>query len=74
MEREIWRFKARSSKGTEYMIIEYQNFIDASSHQFRDGEVSGLKRLITSDGLMVTYIDPETFKIVDTGETVRKVS
>ena len=72
-EAEIERFRAKTDTGKEYVIVMYQQFIDVSSHDFPRAEIPGLKRLITSDGLTVRYIDPTTFKIDLTGETVRKV-
>jgi hypothetical protein len=76
MEREVEinRFKAKSEDGKEYTIIEYQEEHDVTSmpSEYREW-LPGLKRLATSDGLAVNYIDSETFKIVSTDEIIRKV-
>lgn len=72
-EVEIERFKVRSDQGVEYTIIMYQSFIPAPSPDDRNGEIKGMKRLVTSSGLTVNYIDPETFKILQTNEIVRKL-
>jgi len=66
-EVEIGRFPVKTNDGKEYTIIRYQEYISSSS-----GEIPGMKRFRTSDGLDVTYIDSETFKIIVTNETVRK--
>lgn len=76
MKREIetGRFLAKTDTGKEYIIVQYQEYIDATHlTSSRREEIAGLKRLATSTGLDVTYIDPKTFKIVSTGEIVRKV-
>lgn len=75
MKREIviGRFQVKADSGKEYTIMEYQAFISAASLDNPRAEIAGLKRLATSTGLDVNYIDPKTFKIVETGEIVRKV-
>ena len=74
-EVEIDRFRAKNENGKEYIIIEYGEEIDVTS--FDSGGkreyIPGLRRLATSNGLSVNQINPETFQIVSTGETVRKV-
>lgn len=70
----IGSFRAVSDGGTQYEIVIFQEFIPTSSHDDPQGEVPGLKSLLTDTGLVVNYIDPETFKIVATNEIVRKVS
>lgn len=72
-EVETGRFRARTESGKEYIIIQYQEFISAATFDNPHAEIPGLKRLSTSDGFSVNYIDPTTFKIIGTGETVRKV-
>ena len=72
-EVEIARFRARSDSGAEYVIVEYQHFYPASSPEYPGAEVRGQKRLLTSDGREVNYIDPETFRIVGTDEVIREV-
>lgn len=72
-EREIGRFFAKTDNGKEYQIVEYQKYIDASTMDSPNEEIPGIKRMQTTDGLHVNYIDSETFKIVETNEIVRKV-
>ena len=68
-EVELNRFKVKSDEGKEYTIIEYQEYIQDRNS---DAETTGLKRWTTSEELHVHYIDPDTFKIFETGEIVRK--
>jgi hypothetical protein len=75
MSREIetHRFRVRSDRGTEYIVIEYQEMISFAHLEDLGSEKPGLKRLATSDGSPVNYIDSKTFKIVSTDEIVRKI-
>jgi len=73
-EIEIDRFLAKTDNGKEYIIVQYQEYIDTTHlTSSRREEIAGHKRLATSTGLDVSYIDPKTFKIVNTGEIIRKV-
>ena len=67
-EVETGRYRAKTADGKEYIIVQYQEFVSAAI-----GEIPGMKRLRTSDGLDVTYIDSETFMIVATNEVIKKV-
>lgn len=69
---EIGRFKVRAEDGTEYEIVEYQEYIPAGHQQDPVAEVKGLKRRETANGLHVTRVDSETFKIVEIDQVVRK--
>ena len=70
--QEIERFSTRIDNGKEYIIIQYQEYIDASSFDNPNAEIEGLKSLRTDDGLHVNFIDSKTFKVVETNEIVRK--
>ena len=65
-------FKAVSENGTIYEIIEYGSTIDVSSHDGR-ASIPGLGTLATSTGLTVNDQGDGTFKIVQTGEVLRKI-
>jgi hypothetical protein len=67
-EVETGRYRAKTTDGKEYIVVQYQEFVSAAT-----GEIPGMKRLRTSDGLDVNCIDSETFMIVQTKEIVRKV-
>jgi hypothetical protein len=74
MEQEIGRFRAVSDDGEEFVVIEYQRIHE---NRFLDGKRSitkGRKRLALSDGSRVNQIDPETFKIVESNQVIRKIS
>jgi len=75
MKREIEmdRFMVKTVNGKKYTIVQYQEFVSAGTMGDPHAEVAGLKSLFTSTGLHVNYIDPKTFKIVETDEIVWKV-
>ena len=68
-EVEIDRFKIKSDEGKEYTIIQYQEFIQDRTS---DAEIKGTVRLTTLEKLHVHYINPDTYKIFETGEIVKK--
>lgn len=69
-EVEINRFTASDDEGKEYTVIEYQEYIQDRNS---DAESVGLKRWTTTEELHLHFIDPQTFKIFDTGEIIRKI-
>jgi hypothetical protein len=69
-ERKISEFKAATEAGKEYTVCEYQEQLGITPYR---EEILGFKRLATSGGLKVVYNDPNTFRIVETGEIIRKV-
>ena len=71
--KEIGRFIAKTDTGKEYEIIQFQEYIDVSSHDDPNAEVPGHKFLRTAEGLNINLIDSQTFKIVETNEIVKKV-
>jgi len=70
---EVERFHAKTDNGKDYIIVHYQEYISVASHDDPHGEIKGLKRLVTSEGDTVNYINPTTFKIVSTDEIVHKI-
>jgi hypothetical protein len=73
MEQETGRFRAVSDDGEEFVVIEYQRIHE---HKDLNGKISitkGLKRLALNDGSGVNRIDPDTFKIVQTDQIIRKI-
>ena len=72
MIKEIDRFVVRTEAGREYTVTVLQEYIDTSSF---DGpsQIEGLKTFLLTNGWGATYIDAETFKIVETDEIARKV-
>ena len=72
-EVEIARFKVKSDEGKEYTIIEYQEYIMDRKAAELTAEIEGFKRYTTEEELHVHVIDPDTFKIFETGEIVKRV-
>jgi hypothetical protein len=72
-EVEVGRFIAKSSDCKYYTIIEYQEYTSVATPQNPNGEIEGFKRLVTSNGYHVNFVDDKTFKVVEANETVRKV-
>jgi hypothetical protein len=71
-EVETGRFRVKTNAGKEYIVVQYQEYISVPSFDDPD-ETPGKKWMATSAGLLVNYIDLETFKIAQTGEIVRKI-
>ena len=74
IERELERFEVKTEDGREMTLIALQTFIDVTHNQSKGQEwIAGLRRWQLEDGLPVNCIDDNTFKIVSTGEIVRKM-
>ena len=72
MERKTNSFRAVSDGGEEFIVIEYRRFArdrDLSGTSTRQG----LPVFRLSDGSPVNRIDPETYKIVQTDQIIRKI-
>ena len=73
MIREIDRFRAISDDGEMFTVIEYQTYAEfRSSGEIK--RVPAAKELRLTDARHVNYIDPKTFKIVESGQIIQKVS
>jgi hypothetical protein len=72
-EVELTRFKAKAETGREYTIIEYQDYMMDRNAAELTANIQGLKRLTTDKGLHVHTIDPDTFKIYETGDIVKRI-
>ena len=72
MLKETGRFKAIDSNEQIYNIIEYTNYIDASTLSGKQF-VEGLKELHTDNGLRVNRINDEEFCIAESGVSIRRV-
>tara|TARA_R100000365_G_scaffold3600_1_gene12559 strand:- start:3507 stop:3731 length:225 start_codon:yes stop_codon:yes gene_type:complete len=73
MRRETARFKARAADGKIYTVVEYTNMIRSRPISGPAEEVAGSKSLLLTDGRHVNYEDEDTFEIVVTGETLKRV-
>ena len=71
-ERLVEQFDAHVTSGNTVRLYVYQDFIDAGSYDNPNATIPGLKRLVTAEGKHVNYVDDNTFKIVGTGETLKR--
>ena len=71
--KEISQFKVINESGKEYIIIQYQEYVNAGSGDHPNDEIPGRKLFLTYDGALVNYVDSKTFEIFATKEIVRKV-
>lgn len=65
-------FLCRADDGSEHTVIVTQKMIDASTMEDQEF-VPGMKTLRTLFGQHCNFIDDNTFKIVETGQTIRKI-
>ena len=76
-EMEVGRFLIRTEGGHTYTVIQYQAFVDATSHDSPGGRREwmggGLISLATDRGQDVIALDGGRFQIVQTGEIGRKL-
>ena len=73
--RMVDQFEVISKNGTRYHVIEYLHFTTSRTTSGQPFEGSGTRELRLSDGRHVNPTDdPETFKIVENDEVIRKVS
>lgn len=68
---EVQRFLAKTGSGKKYMIIQYEEESSITSSTTGKHEESTAS-YTTVTGLAVEHINPTTFKIVETGEYVKK--
>ena len=71
-EQIIKSFYAMDEDGTVHEILVFQQCIECRA-KGGTSVARGLKRLETSTGLSVNFIDHKTFEIVQTGQRLRKV-
>jgi hypothetical protein len=72
-EREVARHLAVGSDGTEYEVIEIQEYDERRTINGEWIRIDGFRRLELDDGSFVNRKDAETFEIVSTGEIIRKI-
>jgi hypothetical protein len=70
---ETRRFRALKDDGNIVTVIELQEQIRFRPLSGTASVVAGAKVLTLSDGSHVNFIDEDTFKIVETGEIVRRL-
>lgn len=69
----IDQFIAKADGGATYTVLCYQDQIPTGSHDDANSTIPGLKRFVTSDDQALNFRDANTFQIVATGETIRRV-
>ncbi len=69
-EEEIERFAARSDESKDYTVIVYQEYI---MDRQTDAESKGPLRHTTPEEYHLHVIDPDTYKIFETGEILKRV-
>jgi hypothetical protein len=73
MERLIGSHKVKADDGTIHEVLELQEIINAGTFDNPNAIIPGLKRFALRAGGPVNFVDENTFKIVMTGKTVRRV-
>jgi hypothetical protein len=71
---ETRRFRARKDDGEVVTVIEFQEQISFRPLNGPPSSLPGAKVLTLPDGSHVNFIDENTFKIVQTGEVVRRLA
>ena len=71
--KQIGSFQAESDNGELRTIIEFQEYDSVLTSIGTIIETEGLKKWKTSTGSELNQIDSETYRIVTTGEILRKI-
>jgi hypothetical protein len=71
LRKEINRYQCVGDSGTEYTVIEYQNFRRYKPLSEPPQDVPTTEECFLSDGQDVNVINENTFQIVRTDEYVR---
>lgn len=69
--RLVERFNVTGDSGETFVAVVYQDVVDAS-HMGGHATVDGMKEVRLSDGRTLTYADENQWRIVQTGELVRR--
>lgn len=72
-DEEIDRFEAVGEDGAIYTVIVYQTVVESRLFSAEGKRTAGPKRLLLLDGSPVNSIDGRTFKVVATGEIIKKL-
>ena len=68
------RFEATGSSGKFYTVHVYETVIGSTLIGKQHGTARGTREERLSDGRHLEWIDDDTFKIIDTGERIRRVT
>jgi hypothetical protein len=69
----IDRFEAVGEDGAIYTVFVYQRIVESRFFPREEKQAPGSKQLLLPDGSPVTPIDDKTFKVVSTGEIIKKL-
>jgi hypothetical protein len=69
-EMPIQEFEARDDCGRAYQIIVFQAVASAATRANPAATAPGLKRMTTSRGQTVRYVQQGEYQLVETGETL----
>ncbi|HEX8400310.1 MAG TPA: hypothetical protein VF628_01250 [Allosphingosinicella sp.] len=73
MEEFVEMIATRDDNGETTYLRVYQHVTPAGTFQDPHATIKGLKRIETEAGDAVNYINPETYKVVTTGNILRRV-
>jgi hypothetical protein len=71
-ETLVEQFDTRKANGQVVRLYVYQDMIDAGTFDNPHATLPGMKRIVTSQGQHVNFIDENTFKIAVTDETLAR--
>jgi hypothetical protein len=66
-------FKAVDEENNKFEIIQFNGWIEVNTMDYTEEILSGNKRLETSEGYYVEFIDNENFFIPDLNKKVKKI-
>lgn len=72
MRKLIDQFAAQDVDGNNYTVLIYQDFIDVTSKS-GPGLLPGLKSATLSDGRPLNRVDDLTYRIISSGDILKKV-
>ena len=72
-EIEVGRFECRDQDGNSYTVIRYEGVVPAPTSSDPNATIPGMRRLALAEGKRVNYLGGTTFRIVQSGKTIRKV-
>ena len=73
MRKKIGQFKVQADDGQIFTLYEYQALIDIGTKADPSATLPGLKELVTSDGMRVSYELDGAYEIVSLGLRVHRI-
>lgn len=72
MRKLIDRFPAQDAAGNRHIVLIYQDFIDVTT-KTEAGYMAGTKTAFLSDGRALSRVDDLTYRIISSGDILKKV-